>query len=248
MRSLAFTLILAASFAACSGSAPEESAPPPAPVANPVDAASAGSLTGSITLEGTPPAAETINRRSDSYCEGLGAATTQVFVLSNGGLQNVFVYIKDGLGGMKFPVPATPVVLDQQGCTYVPRVFGIQAGQPLEIRNSDDTLHNIHPHPTVNKDFNVGQARKGMETQRSFDKQEIMIPVGCDVHPWMRSYISVVDHPFFAVTNDDGSYEIKNVPPGDYEVEVIHEKLKNQTQKVTVKANTPAKADFSFKG
>jgi hypothetical protein len=100
----------------------------------------------------------------------------------------------------------------------------------------------------VNKEFNIGQARKGMEASRTFDKQEVLIPVGCDVHPWMRSFIAVVDHPFYAVTKADGTYEIKNVPPGDYEVEVVHEKLKNQSQKVSVKANTPAKADFTFKG
>jgi hypothetical protein len=127
-------------------------------------------------------------------------------------------------------------------------VIGVQAGQPITVRNSDDTLHNIHPRPTANPEFNIGQARKGMESQRSFDKQEIMIPVGCDVHPWMRSYISVLSHPFFAVTGEDGTYEIKNVPPGEYEVEVFHEKLKTQTGKASVRSGEPTKVDLAFAG
>jgi hypothetical protein len=126
-------------------------------------------------------------------------------------------------------------------------VIGVQANQPIKIRNSDDTLHNIHPRPTINSEFNIGQPRKGMESTKSFDKQEIMIPVGCDVHPWMRSYISIVDHPFFAVTKDDGTYEIKGLPPGDYEVEAYHEKLKTQTQKVSVK-DGDNKLDFTYQG
>jgi len=124
----------------------------------------------------------------------------------------------------------------------------MQTNQPLKIKNNDDTLHNIHPRPTVNAEFNIGQPRKGMESTKTFDKKEVMFPVGCDVHPWMRAYISVLDHPFFAVTKEDGTFEIKGLPPGDYEVEAYHEKLKTQTQKVTVKAGEPAKVDFAFKG
>ena len=221
MRSLAFTLILAASFAACSGSAPEESAPPPAPVANPVDAASAGSLTGSITLEGTPPAAETINRRSDSYCEGLGAATTQVFVLSNGGLQNVFVYIKDGLGGLTFPVPAAPVVLDQQGCTYLPRVFGIQAGQPLEIRNSDDTLHNINVREASARvqAFNVAIPTGG--TYRYTFARDGFYNVSCDIHPAMSADIFAASTPHVQRADEEGRFAFEGVAPGSYRLRVL---------------------------
>jgi plastocyanin len=242
-----FSLILVAFFTACSSSAPEESAPSPAPVSNPVDAASAGSLTGSVTLEGTPPAAETINRRSDSYCEGLGTATTQVFVVSNGGLQNVFVYIKDGLGSLKFPVPTTPVVLDQQGCTYLPRVFGIQAGQPLEIRNSDETLHNIHALPMNNREFNRGQALKGMKHTHVFTTAEVMVPFNCDVHKWMNAWVGVLDHPFHAVSGPGGAFEIRGVPPGTYIVEAWHEKLGTQTQTVTIGAKEAKNLSFAFK-
>ena len=112
----------------------------------------------------------------------------------------------------------------------------------------DDTLHNIHPRPTTNQEFNIGQPRQGMESTKTFDKAEVPIPVGCDVHPWMRSYIAVLSHPFFAVSKEDGTYEIKGLPAGDYEIEAWHEKLKTQTQKVTVKDGDKAKADFAYKG
>jgi plastocyanin len=171
----------------------------------------------------------------------------QTIVVKDGGLAHAFVYLKSGVTG-SYPPPTTPVLLDQQGCTYHPHIIGVQVGQDITIRNSDDTLHNIHPRPTVNTEFNIGQARKGMEATRKFDKEEVMIPVGCDVHPWMRSYISVVNHPFFAVTNEDGTYEIKNVPPGEYEVEVYHEKLKTQTGKASVKAGEPTKVDLAYQG
>jgi plastocyanin len=242
-----FSLILVALCAACSGSAPEESAPAPAAVSNPVDAAAAGSLQGTITLEGTPPAAETINRRSDAYCEGLGTATTQVFVVSNGGLQNVFIYIKDGLGGLKFPVPTTPVVLDQQGCTYLPRVFGIQAGQALEIRNSDDTLHNIHALPMNNREFNRGQALKGMKHTHVFTTAEVMVPFNCDVHKWMNAWVGVLDHPFYVVSGPGGAFEIRDVPPGTYTIEAWHEKLGTQTQTVTIGPKEAGNLSFVFK-
>jgi plastocyanin len=239
---------------ACGGSSPEPTPAPAATAAAPAGApaapaAGATTITGKVSFEGTAPAAEKVKTSADPKCQqmhpqGLEKKTVAV---NNGGLAHAFVWLKTGVTG-SHPAPAEPAVLDQQGCEYHPHVVAVRTGQTINIKNSDDTLHNIHPRPTVNKEFNIGQARKGMESQRSFDKQEIMIPVGCDVHPWMRSYISVVDHPYFAVTNDDGTYEIKNVPPGDYEVEVVHEKLKNQTQKVNVKAGAPAKADFTFKG
>ena len=156
--------------------------------------------------------------------------------------------MKSGVTGT-YPAPdgSRSSSTSRAACT-TPHVIGVQAGQPIKITNSDDTLHNIHPRPTVNAEFNIGQPRKGMESTKTFDKKEVMIPVGCDVHPWMRSYISVLDHPFFAVTKDDGTYEIKDLPAGDYEVEAFHEKLKTQTGKVTVKDGEAAKLDLTYKG
>ena len=153
--------------------------------------------------------------------------------------------MKSGIGE-SYPAPAEPVLLDQVGCMYNPSMAVVMVGQPLRIRNSDDTLHNIHPRPTINKEFNIGQPRKGMESTRSFDKPELMIPTVCDVHPWMRAYISVLPHPFFAVSSEDGSYEIKALPDGEYEIEAVHGLLKNVTSKVTVKAGKASTLNLSL--
>jgi Carboxypeptidase regulatory-like domain len=237
---------------ACGGSETKQAPPPAAstaPAAAAAPAGPSGSITGKVTYAGAVPPAEKVKTSADPKCAAMhkDGLEKQTIVVKDGGLAHAFVYLKSGVTG-SYPPPATPVVLDQQGCTYHPHIVGMQVGQDITIRNSDDTLHNIHPRPTVNAEFNIGQARQGMEATRKFDKEEIMIPVGCDVHPWMRSYISVVSHPFFVVTGEDGTYEIKNVPPGEYEVEVFHEKLKTQTGKATVKAGEPAKVDLAFPG
>jgi hypothetical protein len=237
---------------ACGGSETPQAPPPTTAAAAPAAPAAggaSGSITGKVSFAGTVPPAEKVKTSADPKCaamhkEGL---EKQTVLVKDGGLAHAFVYLKSGVTGT-YPPPSTPALLDQQGCMYHPHVIGVQVNQDITIRNSDDTLHNIHPRPTINAEFNIGQARKGMEATRKFDKEEIMIPVGCDVHPWMRSYISVLSHPFFAVTGDDGTYEIKNVPPGEYEVEVFHEKLKTQTGKATVKAGEPTKVDLAFAG
>jgi plastocyanin len=244
-----FITIIVLSSAACGGGneSKEAASAPAAVVANPVDPATAGSLKGSIKLEGTPPATQTINRRSDPYCEQQGEAKTENFVVSDGGLQNVFVYVKDGLGNMKFPVPTTPVVLDQKGCTYAPRVFGIQAGQPLEILNSDDTLHNIHALPMNNREFNRGQAVKGLRQTHVFTTAEVMVPFKCDVHRWMNAWVGVLDHPFYSVSGQGGAFDIQKLPPGTYTIEAWHEKLGTQTQMVTVGPKETKEISFTFK-
>jgi carboxypeptidase family protein len=238
--------------AACGGGGSTEQAAPPSTVAAAPGAPAAGAtgngnITGKVGFQGTPPAPEKVKVAADPKCQsmhpqGLEKQTVQV---KDGGLAHVFVWVKNAPAAST--PPTEPVLLDQQGCMYHPHVVGVQTGQPFKIRNSDETLHNIHPRPTINQEFNIGQPRKGMESVKTFDKQEIMIPVGCDVHPWMRSYISVVGHPYFAVTKDDGTYEIKGLPAGEYEVEAYHEKLKTQTQKVTVK-DGDNKLDFSYQG
>jgi hypothetical protein len=248
----AVTLLSFASLAAaCGGGTTSEQAAPPsttaAAPAAPAAASGNGTLTGKVSFAGTAPAPERVKVAADPKCQGMHpqGLEKQTVQVKDGGLAHVFVYVKNAPGGAA--APAEPALLDQRGCEYHPHVIGVRTGQPIKITNSDDTLHNIHPRPTVNQEFNVGQPRKGMESTKTFDKQEIMIPVGCDVHPWMRSYISVMDHPYFAVTKDDGTYEIKGLPAGDYEVEAFHEKLKTQTQKVSVK-DGDNKLDFSYSG
>lgn len=207
-----------------------------------------GSISGKVTFTGTPPAPEKIKTSADPKCqemhkEGLVRNTVEV---KDGGLANTLVYVKNPPAGG--PGPTGDATLDQQGCMYHPSMLAVRTGQPIKIRNSDDTLHNIHPRPTKNAEFNIGQPRKGMETTKTFDKEEILIPVGCDVHPWMRSYIAVLSHPYFAVTKEDGSFEIKGLPAGEYEVEANHPKLKTTTAKVTVKDGDSAQLDLPFKG
>jgi hypothetical protein len=244
-------LALATVTAACGGGASDQSAPPSttaaAPAAPAAGATGNGTISGKVSFTGTAPAPEKVKVAADPKCQSMHpqGLEKQVVQVKDGGLAHVFVWVKNAPAASAPPTDA--VMLDQQGCEYHPHVVGVQTGQPIKIRNSDETLHNIHPRPTVNAEFNIGQPRKGMESEKSFDKQEVMIPVGCDVHPWMRSYISVVSHPYFAVTKDDGTYEIKGLPAGDYEVEAYHEKLKTQTQKVTVK-DGDNKLDFTYAG
>jgi plastocyanin len=157
------------------------------------------------------------------------------------------VYVKDGLGNLKFPVPTTPVVLDQKGCAYTPRVFGIQVGQPLDIVNSDETLHNVHAMPAANREFNRGQALLGMKYTTVFTTPEVMLPFKCDVHRWMNAWVGVLEHPFYAVSSSGGAFAIRGLPPGTYTIEAWHEKLGTQTQTVTVGAKESATISFSFK-
>jgi plastocyanin len=220
----------------------------PAPAVNPVNPETAGSVTGKISFEGTPPRTEPIKMSSDPKCaaEG-GTAMTESVVVNDGALQNVFVYVKDGLGNLVFPIPTTPVVLDQKGCHYEPHVFGIQVGQPLEIRNSDPTLHNVHAVARANQEFNTGQPIQGMKTTHVFTAKEVLLPFKCDVHGWMNSFAGVVDHPFYAVTGADGTFTLKGLPPGTYTIEAVHEKLGAQTQSVTIGEKETKDIAFTFR-
>ena len=230
---------------ACGGGGTEEA---PAVASDPVDPATAARITGSITLEGTPPAAEGIRMDSDPFCARQGQQSTQTFVTGTGGaLQNVFIYVKDGLGNMTFPVPSTPVILDQKGCMYEPHVLGIQVGQTLEILSSDNTLHNVHAMPAQNREFNKAHQLAGIRHTHVFTVKEVMVPFKCDVHRWMSAYIGVLDHPFHAVSGRDGGFELKGLPPGTYTIEAWHEALGTQTQTVTVGEQETREISFTFK-
>ena len=171
-----------------------------------------------------------------------------VVVNPNGTLANVFVYVKSGLEGKQFETPATPVTLDQRGCWFQPRVMGIQTGQPLRIVNSDPVTHNIHPLAQINREWNHSQGPGEAPLERKFARPEVMIRVKCNIHSWMRAYIGAVDHPYFAVTGPDGTFEIPNVPPGDYVIEAWQETLGTQEQKVTVTPTGRIDVSFTFKG
>lgn len=237
----------------CGGGKQEATAEAPAaaaPAANaPAGAAGSATITGTVLFEGAPPAPAKVAMDADPVCQmqhsGKGQMTEDV-VATDGKLQHVFVYVKSGLHGA-FPSPATPAKLDQQGCWYAPRVVGVQTNQPLEIVNSDGTLHNVNAKPTINQPFNVAQPVQGMKTTKKFAKPEIGITVKCNVHPWMKAYIHVVDHPFFSVTDASGAFSLKGLPAGTYTLEAWQEKLGTATQEVTVGAGETKSVQFTFK-
>jgi len=209
-----------------------------------------GSITGKVTFDGEPPVRTPIKMAADPNCKpGPEAMSETTIVSADKGLKNVFVYVKDGLGNAVYETPTKSILLDQVGCRYEPHVFGVFVGQPVEIKNSDPTLHNVHAIPKSNAEFNFGQQNdKAPAFTKMFDKPEIGVSFRCDVHGWMRAYANVVTNPFFAVTKDDGSFEIKGLPAGTYTIEAWHEKLGTQTQKVTISDGAAAAtASFSFK-
>ena len=210
--------------------------------------AHAATLTIKAPFEGQAPAAEKVKTDADPKCKLMhpnGVESDQVIVNTNGSLKNVFVYAKEGVTG-KHEAPKDVVPFDQLGCTYSPKVFGIQVGQPLEIKNSDDTLHNVHALAKNSKEFNLGMPIKGMKLKKTFDKPEVMVKIKCEVHPWMGAYAGVLEHPFYGVTGEDGSAQIKNLPAGEYTIEAWHEKYGTQQQKVTV-ADQDQEISFAFK-
>jgi plastocyanin len=241
------TLAPAVWIAACGGQPPPPSAPPPN--ASRVDESKAGEITGRVVLEGQVPPNPPITMNADSECvrQNPNGATFETIVARDGGLENVFVYVKDGLGNYYFDAPTQPVTLDQKSCRYHPHVFGVRAGQPVEIVNSDPTLHNVHGVATANQEFNFPQAVPGMKTRRTFTRREIMVTFKCDVHNWMYAYAGVVDHPYFAVTSEGGRFELKGVPAGTYTIEAWHEKLGTQTERVTLGEKEKKDISFTFK-
>ena len=213
-----------------------------------VPADSQATISGTVSFEGEPPEAEAIDMSAEEACSaayGDEGPTTQHVVVSDGGLANVFVYVKSELD-RSFPTPEEPVTLDQQDCRYHPHVFGLQTGQPLEITNSDPLLHNINAQPTENRGFNISQPQAGMSTTREFGLREIMIPVKCDVHGWMNAYIGVLDHPYHATSASDGSFELTGLPPGEHVIEAWHERYGTMVDTVQVAAGGSAEASFTY--
>ena len=213
-----------------------------------VDAATAGSVHGVISFSGAAPKPQRIDMSQDPGCMAGNPAPNlgEAFAVRNGRLGNVFLYIKDGLEGKTFAEPAEAVVLDQLGCRYVPHVMGAMAGQTVRILNSDPTMHNVHPAAEVNSMWNVSQQPGGAAIEKRFPKPELMIPVKCNQHPWMKMFLSVTSNPFYAVSKPDGSYEIRGLPPGTYTLGAVHERLGEMTAKITVPAKGAATADLKF--
>ncbi|MEA2417416.1 MAG: hypothetical protein QOI58_4073 [Thermoanaerobaculia bacterium] len=213
--------------------------------------ADAATLTGLVKFEGAAPKMTNIQMSADPYCQSQhsSAPATEEDVVTGpaGELANVFVYIKDIKGN--FPAPSTPVVIDQKGCQYHPHVNAVMVGQPLQIKNDDATLHNVHAMPVANSQFNEGQPVQGMVSTKHLDKPEITpFKIKCDVHGWMKSYMAVMPHPFYSVSQTNGTFTISNLPPGQYTVVAWHEKYGQQEQQVTVGAKESKALNFTFKG
>ena len=228
-----------------SSNATEEKAATPAPAATPIDPATVATVSGTVKYDGSAPKPAKIDMSQDAACKGDNMAET--LVVDGGKLANVFVYVKDGLGDRTFDVPKDSVTIDQKGCQYHPHVLGVMTGQNVEIKNDDQTTHNIHPTPKDNREWNESQPPSAAPIEKSFAREEIMLPVKCNQHPWMKMYVNVVKSPFYAVTDKDGKYEIKGLPPGTYTLGFVQEKLGEQTQQVTVAPKDSKTVDQTFK-
>jgi plastocyanin len=214
-----------------------------------IDYNTSGTISGTIKFAKKAPPRVEIDMAQDPACSlSADANYSEQYMVRDGKLQNVFVYVKDGLGNKIYPAPSTPVVLDQKGCRYVPHVIGVQVGQPVEFTNSDPTMHNIHTTADnpVNPEIDISQPPKGGTTQRIFPKPELMISVRCNNHPWMNAFINVSPNPFFAVSDENGHFEIRGLPPGTYTVVADHEELGQQTMMVTVGSKQTGTADFTY--
>jgi plastocyanin len=202
-----------------------------------VDAATAGSVTGSVVLGGKGPKMKTINMAAEPSCakEHAAPATTQEALVGKGGaLENVVVYLQGDFTKYKFDAPANPAAITQKGCMYDPHVVVLETGQSFQVINADPVTHNIHPLPKDNREWNESQPPGSAPINQTFAHQEIAIPVKCNIHPWMKAYIAVFNHPYFAVTGKDGSFDLKNVPPGSYTLVAWHELYGTSQQPVVV--------------
>ena len=256
---ISIALSLLAVGSSCGGSKTPETNQPTASADSGPYTGATGTITGVISYTGAAAAPRKIDTNADPVCgQANPNLVTEDTIVTDGKLANVFVYVKDGTvdGGKKvdaytWATPSTPVVLDQQGCQYKPHVMGIQVNQKISITNSDKTTHNVHPTPSLNKEWNQTQAVGQGPIEQTFARAEQLIPVKCNQHPWMKAYIGVMKTPLFAVSGSTGAFEIKGVPAGTYTVVAWKEggaKGTEKTMQVTVPGGGSAKADFTFGG
>ncbi|WP_255550905.1 hypothetical protein [Granulicella sp. dw_53] len=215
-----------------------------------LDPETLGSLSGKVRFEGKPPARVRIDMSQDPACVGTGQENySEQYVVHQGGLANVYIYMKSGPAAALAAPPTTnkPVVMDQKGCQYAPHVVAVMRSGMVEFRSSDATMHNIHTLPEGDsRQVNVTQRPKGTPEVVRLQQPEVMMPVRCDLHPWMTGFINVSDTPFFAVTDEDGQFEIEGLPEGTYVFGAVHERLGEQTLTVTIEPHETGKADFRF--
>lgn len=209
----------------------------------------AGEITGTVVWEGSVPKMKPLNMNADPVCASAHtqAARAETLVLGEGQtMANIFVRIKSGLPDKTWDPPTEAAVIDQHGCVYHPHVVGVMVDQPFKFLNSDETLHNVNVKAKTNRAFNLGMPKNKKEAEHTFSREELLIEVKCNVHPWMKSYIGVISHPFYDVTGEDGTFSITGLDAGTYEIEVWHEKLGTKTQTVTIGADENKTVDFTY--
>jgi hypothetical protein len=249
-RSAVLLLCVATAFtiAGCSKKESEESSGPPPPTAV-VDPATAGTITGSVKLAGPVPTFKAIDMSAEAFCVQANPNPVVPPIVATGphdALSSAVVYIKSGLASYRYDTPQTPVVLDQKGCMYTPRVLAMMVNQPFEVNNQDQTIHNVHPMPRENKPWNKSEPVGDPPIQTTFTKPELAIPIACNIHPWMRAFLFVFADPYFDITTKSGEFALKNVPPGTYTIEVWHEHFGVQDQTVTLAPKETKSVEFTF--
>jgi hypothetical protein len=221
---------------------------PTATQALPIDAATTGSISGVVRFTGAAMTRTPIDMEMDPACS-FGSKEpnrSESVIVNSGALQNVFVYVKTGLEPYAIPSPNQPAVLDQVACRYVPHVLGLVAGQSLQIKNSDNAEHNVHPVPLNNPQWNESQMPKGPPIIHTFPNPELLLPITCNQHPWMKMYVNVVENPFFAVSDAAGRFQIDGLPPGEYTLEAVHEKLGAQRLHIKIEAKQKQEIVLTF--
>jgi hypothetical protein len=234
---------------AVGGCSNKENGGSPSPVAS-VDPSIAGSITGTVTLEGPPPALKPIDMSASPACAQANptpAFPQTVVTGPNGALSDVVVYVKSGLGNYRYDTPTETAILGQKNCMYSPPVLALMTNQPFAVQNNDPTMHNVHPMPKHNRQWSNSQPSGSAPLKQSFANPEFAMPVLCNVHPWMRAIVFVFDHPYFMVTTKTGAFELKNLPPGSYTIEAWHGSYAPQDQAVTIAPRESKSISFVFK-
>jgi len=214
----------------------------------PLDTATVGTISGEVRFSGTPPPETPLQLGSAKDCAELhkGAATAADVLVHGGKVENALVYVKQGLGERVFAAPEQPVVIDQRGCVFLPRIAAGQVGQPVRFENSDPLPHNVHGVPQHSSGWNFSLGMKGASRTIEIEDPNAVIEIKCDIHPWMKAYLGAFDHPYFAVTGPDGRFRLANVPPGTYVVEVWHERFGTRTATVSLAPSGSETVTFTF--